>query len=127
MSYKKSCLLIDGDHDDQLVFGIIIKKLGKSILCVTADNAAEGLSKLEEDPTFIPDTIFLDLNMPGSNGMDFLTRIKANSRLANIPVVIYTTSSRKEDVSQAALLGASAYIVKSFDIQDVSRKIGACL
>ena len=124
MSYKKSCLLIDDDHDDQLVFGIIIKKLGKSILCVTANNATEGLDKLEQDPSFIPDTIFLDLNMPGSNGMDFLAKIKANPRLANIPVVIYTTSSRKEDVLQATLLGAAAYIVKSFDIEDVSRRIG---
>lgn len=126
MSYKKKCLLIDDDRDDQLVFSIIVEKLGQSILCVTADNAAEGLRKLE-DPIFIPDTIFLDLNMPGTSGMDLLAKIKCDSRLLNIPVVIYTTSSRKEDVSRAALLGASAYIVKSFDIEDVSRKIGDSL
>src|SRR6187549_944621 len=116
MRYEKSCLLIDDDHDDQLVFTIIIEKLGKSVLCVTADNALEGLRRLEEDPIFIPDSIFLDLNMPGINGIDCLARIKANSRLVNIPVVIYTTSSRKEDVLTAQRLGAAAYIVKTFDI-----------
>jgi len=124
MKYEKSCLLIDDDHDDQLVFTIIIEKLNRSIRCVTADNALEGLQKLEADPIFIPDSIFLDLNMPGINGIDCLARIKANSRLANIPVVIYTTSSRQEDVLRAKRLGAAAYIVKSFDIPEISRRIG---
>ena len=41
MKYEKSCLLIDDDHDDQLVFSTIISRLTKSIQCVFADNGLE--------------------------------------------------------------------------------------
>ena len=122
--YAKSCLLIDDDHDDQLVFSIIIDKLGKSIFCVTADSALEGLKRLQEDPTFVPDSIFLDLNLPGMNGIDCLARIKADPNLSKIPIVIYTTSSQKLDIEKAKSLGAVDFIVKSHDVDDLTRKIG---
>lgn len=127
MGNAKSCLLIDDDHDDQLVFNIIIERLNRPVVCITADNALEGLKKLEEDPGFTPDSIFLDLNMPGVGGLEFLTAIKSNSRLAGIPVIVYTTSSREEDVVHAKQLGAAAYIVKSFDIPNISRRISEFL
>lgn len=123
MNHAKSCLLIDDDHDDQLVFSIIIGKLSKSIHFVTADNALDGLRKLHED-SFVPDSIFLDLNLPGMNGIDCLARIKSDPRLANIPVVIYTTSSRKEDILKAERLGAVAFIVKSHDVAGLTKRIG---
>ena len=66
MAYIKSCLLIDDDQDDQLVFSIVIAKLDKSIRFVTADDGREALRKLETDPLFIPDLIFLDLNLRAS-------------------------------------------------------------
>jgi CheY-like chemotaxis protein len=123
MNYAKSCLLIDDDYDDQLVFSIIIEKLNKSILCVTVDNTVEALAKLEQDPAFIPDIIFLDLNIPGINGIDCLTQIKSNDKLAHIPVVIYTTSSRKEDMLKTQRLGAIDFITKSYHIAELTSKL----
>jgi CheY-like chemotaxis protein len=123
MTYAKSCLLIDDDYDDQLVFSIIIEKLNKSILCVTADNGLDALKTLEQEPAFVPDLIFLDLNLPGINGMDCLTKIKSTPKLANIPVVIYTTSSRKEDILKARRLGAIDFITKSYHVAELTIKL----
>lgn len=123
MLHTKSCLLIDDDQDDQLVFSLAIQKLNKSILCVTVDNGFAALKKLEHTPVFRPDLIFLDLNLPGLNGFDCLIRVKGNSNLFSIPVVIYTTSSRKEDVIKTKNLGAVAFITKLTNFDDLMIKL----
>jgi CheY-like chemotaxis protein len=123
MTHAKVCLLIDDDHDDQLVFSIAVKRLNKPILCITADNGLIALRKLEHDPSFKPDFIFLDLNLPGLNGIECLIRIKEISKLSSIPVVIYTTSSRAEDILTAKNLGAFAFITKPDDVTDVAEKL----
>lgn len=125
MTYAKSCLLIDDDHDDQLLFSIILEKVDKSILCVSVDNGVEAIRVLEHDLPRVPDLIFLDLNIPGSNGMDCLIKIKGIAALSLIPVVIYSTSSRNADIMKAKALGAVAFITKSYHVRDLTRKLNA--
>ena len=64
-----------------------------------------------------PDLILLDLNMPGIDGRQVLERIKRDSEIRSIPVVVLTTSSDTRDVEQCYSIGASTYIQKpvSFD------------
>jgi CheY-like chemotaxis protein len=119
MSYTKSCLLIDDDHDDQLVFSLAINAIDRSVKCVMADSGFAALHKLEQEPFFTPDLIFLDLNLPGMNGIDCLIRIKANPRLTKIPVIIYSTSSREEDRIKTKALGVTAFITKPDHIVDL--------
>ncbi len=59
-----------------------------------------------------PDLILLDLNLPGLNGCQVLTRIKNDPILRMIPVVVLTTSNREEDIMQTYLAGANTYIPK---------------
>ena len=59
-----------------------------------------------------PDLILLDLNLPGIDGCEVLTRIKHHPFLRAIPVVVLTTSGRDEDVAQTYAAGANTYIQK---------------
>jgi len=59
-----------------------------------------------------PDLILLDLNLPGLDGCQVLTRIKSDPLLRMIPVVILTTSNREEDILQTYQAGANTYIPK---------------
>ena len=59
-----------------------------------------------------PDLILLDLNLPGIDGCQVLTRIKGDPFLRPIPVVVLTTSRRDEDVIQTYQAGANTYIQK---------------
>lgn len=59
-----------------------------------------------------PDLILLDLNLPGLDGCQVLTRIKGDPFLRMIPVVILTTSNREEDILQTYQAGANTYIPK---------------
>ncbi len=59
-----------------------------------------------------PDLILLDLNMPRMNGREVLSRVKQDSNLRNIPIVVLTTSNQERDVLDSYGLSANAYIFK---------------
>ena len=63
-----------------------------------------------------PDLVLLDLNLPRFDGRAVLRALKADDDLRPIPVVIFTTSSRKEDVSGTYALHANAFITKPVEI-----------
>ncbi|MGD9476650.1 response regulator [Shinella sp. G-2] len=58
------------------------------------------------------DYILLDINMPGTSGMDLLKRLRGRSRTAVTPVIMLSSSSSTVDVNRAYENGANAYAVK---------------
>ncbi|TLQ42987.1 response regulator [Streptomyces marianii] len=64
-----------------------------------------------------PDLILLDLNLPKYDGRQVLERIKADSELTHIPVVVLTTSAAEEDILRSYRLHASAYVTKPVDLE----------
>jgi len=121
------CYLIDDDLEDQEIFALALEKLGSPCTFAAATSASEALSKFEADPSFIPDIIFLDLNLPQMNGRQFLAEIKKKNDLKHIPVVIYSTSSLPTDIHETRLLGASDYMVKPPSIQILQKSITSIL
>ena len=82
------------------------------IKCIYFDSPREALKKLTEDNTFIPDYIFLDLNMPGMNGIQFLETIKKQQTISQIPIVVYSTSILPQEKEKAMQLGAFRFFIK---------------
>jgi CheY-like chemotaxis protein len=68
-------------------------------------------SKCDEDVRR-PHLILLDLNMPGMGGKEFLRRVKQDSELSCIPVVIVSTSDSPADIEESYKLSAAGYIQK---------------
>lgn len=64
-----------------------------------------------------------DVRMPGMSGIDLLRRLRAEPRLRNIPVLLVTSASDKQTVTDAIALGASGFIVKPFQSADLLRKV----
>ena len=60
----------------------------------------------------LPDLVLLDLNLPGIDGGEVLSRVKSDPALRTVPVVVLTTSRRDEDVLQSYQAGANTYIQK---------------
>ncbi len=116
-----SCLLIDDDADDREIFGIALEDVDKACKCITAVNGIDAFEKLNDDKTFIPDFIFLDLNMPLMGGKEFLREIKKTPCLSHVPVIIYTTSSYQKDIEETKLLGAAHFLVKPSNINRLTQ------
>lgn len=112
------CLLIDDDLDDQEIFALALQQVNPDLNFMTATSAHEALAKLAL-PSPRPSYIFLDLNMPRMNGKECLREIKKMPHLKDIPVVIYSTSSLRNDVVETLRLGASEFITKPFSMPEL--------
>jgi CheY-like chemotaxis protein len=75
--------------------------------------AGDGRSALDAVRTDRPDLVFLDLNMPGSNGTDVLAQIKADPTTAHVHVIIVTATG-EEGRERALAMGADGYFTKPF-------------
>jgi CheY-like chemotaxis protein len=64
----------------------------------------------------LPDLVLLDLNIPKKNGIEVLSNVKANERLARIPVVVLTSSQSGKDIMKSYNLHANGYVVKPADL-----------
>ncbi len=106
------CLLIDDDQDDQEVFMMILEKINRDINCLTANDGVEAISLLTSRQGFIPDYIFLDVNMPRMNGIECLQNIRTLDHLKNCKIFMYSTTSETSVVEQTKKLGVADFIVK---------------
>ena len=109
-------LIIDDDVDDQEIFALALKRLNKPANVITAKDGIEALEIVTGDKTFVPDCIFLDLNMPRMGGKDCLVEMRKLPWLKNVPIVIYSTSSQDSDRHETQKLGATDFVSKEWDI-----------
>jgi CheY-like chemotaxis protein len=120
-------LLVDDDIDDQQIFLEALNTVAPEVKVVTASNGLEALHKLNTPGAPYPDLIFLDLNMPMMNGKELLEELKKTESFAEIPVIIYTTSSRAEDRDESMQLGAANYLVKPQSFNDLCEQLRSTL
>jgi len=99
--------------DDEEHLGFMVKfKLEKSGYDVTWK--MDGNEAFQEIQTNKPDLIILDVMMPGMTGYEVLEKIKADSGLKNIPVIMLTAKGQETDVVKGIEMGASDYMIKPF-------------
>lgn len=92
-----------------------LKAMGyKSI--VEAEDGDEGLKLLiEQNSAGTPfQLVISDWNMPRMKGLDLLKQVRATNEWQNLPFVLLTSESEREQVTEAVLAGVSQYIVKPF-------------
>lgn len=113
-------------EDDSFVMDIYKTKLSQEgFSVVEAINGIEALKKLKD---MKPDLMLLDIIMPYMDGLEVLKKIKENEDTKNIPVILLTNLSQKEEVDKGMELGARDYLIKShFTPSEVLEKIKSCL
>ncbi len=109
-------LLVEDSPTDQLLAREALSELSFSYELRIASDGVEAMSFLLQTPpnehASRPDLILLDLNLPRKSGREVLAEIKTTTPLAQIPVVVLTTSNSDQDVREAYALHANCYIVK---------------
>lgn len=114
----KTCILIDDDEDDLLIFQTVINMhFPKYNLRVFSnfETAKSYLSLLDKEIG----PIFIDLNMPKSNGIDCLNYLRSFSLFKNTPIIIYSTSKNPDDSRKSLERGATAFISKPSRLEDL--------
>ena len=104
----KKILIIE---DDKFLRELITQKLTKENYDTSeAVDGEKGLKKIKEER---PDLILLDLILPGIDGFEVLAKMKEDSALNQIPVIILSNLGQKEDVEKGLKLGATDYLIKA--------------
>lgn len=100
-------LLVD---DDQVLLKLYSTKLTADQHQVEiAVNGEDGIQKLS---SFIPDVIILDLLMPKFNGFSFIETLKKDAKLAQIPIIVFSSVASQDQIERLKALGVSHYLNK---------------
>src|ERR671918_559670 len=86
-----------------------------------ADDGATALPMLQAGNF---DFLVTDWNMPGMPGLDLLKAVRADPRLAKMPVLMLTAEAKREQIIEAAQAGVNGYVIKPFTAATLGDKLG---
>jgi CheY-like chemotaxis protein len=114
----KIAYLIDDDPDEQDFFEEALKDLDRGIQLIYGNDSRDAVKKLKRG-NFIPDFIFLDINMPSLNGWECMTQIQNLEHLLNTPIAIYSTTLPDSIPAEAESIRIAEMIRKQSSITDL--------
>ena len=85
--------------------------------------AEDGPSALKKISQRLPDLILLDIMMPGMSGYELITRLRADERTREVPVILVSARSETEDIVQGLELGANDYVTKPINLAVLRARI----
>jgi len=121
MPVMKPILLVEDDVVDASTVKQALQDLRVRNPLVHKTDGEEALEYLKDKDSQMPALMLLDLNMPKISGVELLQIIRADSQLANIPVVVLTVSKYEQDKVDTFDLGVAGYIIKAVDYDDFLR------
>jgi CheY-like chemotaxis protein len=112
-------LYVEDEETDVMLLQHVLAKAGILNPVPTVKDGKAAKDYLAANPPFddrqlhsLPGLVLLDLNLPYWSGFEVLEWIRQQPQLRRLPVVIFTSSSRPDDIARAYDAGANAYLVK---------------
>lgn len=125
-------LLVDDSEDDRLLLRRGLKRFSEVRIVGEAEDGQAAINYLsgigdfsDRDRFPLPDTMVLDLNMPGLNGFDVLGWLQ-QQELTRLGIIILSSSGLQVDMEKAKELGAHHYVVKG-PMEQMARNIAQLL
>jgi two-component system, chemotaxis family, chemotaxis protein CheY len=108
-----------------------MRRMVKSVL---NDLGYSNVTEADDGSTALPllqagqfDFLITDWNMPGMPGLDLLKAVRANARLAKLPVLMVTAEAKREQIVEAVQAGVNGYIIKPFTAEVLKEKLAKIL
>ena len=115
---SKRILVIEDQEDNRRIMRDLLTSVGYEL--IEAVTGEEGVSSAE---VYIPDLILMDIQLPGIDGYETTRRIKANSALQHIPIIVVTSYALSGDDVKAYEAGCDGYVSKPFSPRALLAKI----
>lgn len=122
-------LVVDDSEDAQDLAAVILESGGYTDITF-ASSGEEALRLLDINGRADPDTfdaIFLDILMPGTDGIETCARIRSDPRLQDLPVIMVSSMNEESSLSQAFVAGANDYITKPYNRTEMLARLRGAL
>jgi CheY-like chemotaxis protein len=123
-------LYVEDEETDVLLLQHAFSRAGITTLLKTVKDGKAAMEYLAGDGPFgdrrlypLPELVLLDLNLPYWSGFEVLKWIRQQPHLCRLPVVVFTSSSRPDDVARAYDAGANGYLVKPNALEDLKAQV----
>ena len=103
-------LIVEDSLDSRQAFQTLLT--GQGYTLAFAENGPDGLAQAI---ALVPDLILLDVMLPGMDGLEVCRRLRANSLLAEVPIIMVTALDDRDTRLQGIMAGADDFISKRFD------------
>ncbi|MDD2773938.1 MAG: response regulator [Elusimicrobiales bacterium] len=122
MAKKPTVLIVDDEED----FHVILRRILERMECrvVSAMTAEEALRMLE---ALVPDVAFVDWNLPGMNGVEFIKKVRADKRTRGMKLIMLTVRSNEEDQLAAYSEKVDLYMNKPVEPEIILEKVKGLL
>lgn len=119
MSAAVKFLIVDDFSTMRRMVRSVLHDLGYNDV-VEADDGTAALPILRQGEI---DFLVTDVNMPGMTGLALLKEVRADPKLAKLPVLLVTAEAKREQIIEAAKAGVNGYVIKPFTAQTLKDKI----
>ena len=120
-------ILVEDSHGDALLIQRAFNRRSADhelTVTTTGEEALGLLHNYKKQRSNIPDIILLDLNLPGMKGLEVLKKLKKDSYLRRIPVIILSSSRAESDVINCYNNYANCYIKKASTLEELYEMTG---
>lgn len=116
---QKKILIVEDSPAMRSMIASTIEEI-KGYVTVEAANGFEALRIIPKEKF---DLIITDINMPHINGLEIISFVKNHPSFSSIPIIIVTTEHSEEDRKKGLSLGASEYVIKPFNPDDLRKAV----
>ena len=116
---SRKVLLVDDNADAVAVVAAFLKRSGHQV-----SEARDGLTAIALARQMRPDFVFLDLGLPGLDGLGVARQLRADPQLGHTRIVAVTGSGREDDRQAALDVGCDQYLLKPLDLNFIRSLLG---
>jgi DNA-binding response OmpR family regulator len=121
-SITQKILIVEDDPSFSRAICHMIEKEGYDV--IAASNGLAGLRMAEE---IHPDLLILDVMLPGLDGFEICSRLRANSETAKLPIIMLSAKGQEADKTTGLKVGANVYLTKPVDRAVLLERLTALL
>lgn len=114
-------LIADDEVDIRALVEIAVRRAGAEVLASVPDGTAALAAAFRD----LPDLVVLDVGMPGVDGLQVCTALRADARTAEVPVLLLSAGASPTDVDRGLAAGADEYLLKPFRVGELSDRVRA--
>jgi len=119
---QPTVMVVDDSLTVRKVTGRLLERQG--YLVITARDGVEAMEKLQG---IVPDVMLVDIEMPRMDGFDLTRNVRADARLARVPVIMITSRTADKHQNYAREIGVSHFLGKPYQEEDLLAKISGFL